>query len=63
MGLKDRLGFYEKGKLWISDCLTHGFWIGRFMEGIHRRVGELIKQDEPISIELLMGVLELLETR
>ena len=63
MGLKDRIGAYEKGKLWISECPTHSFWFGRFMEGIHRRVGELVKQDEPISIELLVAVLDLLETR
>jgi hypothetical protein len=33
------------------------------MEGIHRRVGEVVKQDEPITIEILVAVLALLESR
>jgi hypothetical protein len=33
------------------------------MEGVHRRVGEKVKQDEPITIEVLLAVLELLESR
>ena len=61
-GLKDRVGAYEKNKTWFSSSPTMGFGFTRFMEGIHRRVGDLVKRDEPINIELLKAVLEHLES-
>jgi hypothetical protein len=60
-GLGATVGAYERGRLWISEVLTHSFWFTRFMTGIHRRVGEVRKQDEPITIDFLKVIEDLLE--
>ena len=61
-GLGDAVGANDKGATsWISDGPTHTRWFGRFMVGTKRRVGEIVKQDEPITIEILSKVLEFLE--
>lgn len=60
-GLGDAVGAYEQKKLWISNVPTHQFWFSRFMSGLHKRVGELVKQDEPISIDVLHAALNILE--
>ena len=61
-GLSDAVGAYERKKIWISTVPTHTFWFERFMEGLHRRVGEIKKQDWPIPIEALQEVEKLLES-
>lgn len=64
VGLGDAIGTTERGPMsWVSDGATHTRWFGRFMVGIKRRVGEVTKQDEPISIEVLKKVEEILEER
>jgi hypothetical protein len=60
-GLSQSVGAYEKNRMWISDVVTHSFWFTRFMEGLHKRVGEVRCQDEPISIEVLHAVEKILE--
>ena len=45
-GLSDVVGGYEKKRVWISGVVTHTFWFSRFMEGLHKRVGEVRIQDE-----------------
>jgi hypothetical protein len=60
-GLGNSIGAYERKKMWISTVATHTFWFERFMEGLHRRVGEIKKQDWPISIEALHEVDKILE--
>eukprot|EP00978_Attheya_sp_CCMP212_P033780 scaffold138163_cov40-Attheya_sp.AAC.1 len=52
-GLTDSIGAYERKKMWISKVATHSFWFSRFMSGLHKRVGELRKQDEPLSIDVV----------
>ena len=39
----------------------HSFWFNRFIIGIHRRVGDYRKQDEPITIDILHAVDTILE--
>jgi hypothetical protein len=39
------VGAYERKKVWISLVVTQTFWDDRFMTGLHRRVGEIKKQD------------------
>jgi hypothetical protein len=60
-GLGATIGAYEKNRLWISEVPTHSFWFTRFMTGIHWRVGEVRKQDEPITIGVLKVIEDLLE--
>ena len=62
-GLSDRVAAYEKNKTWISSCPTHQFFFTRFMEGVHRRVGETVKRDEPVSIALLKAIMSHLENQ
>jgi hypothetical protein len=60
-GLSDSVGGYEKSKMWIWGVVTHSFWFTRFMEGLHKRVGEVRHQDEPITIEVLHAIEIILE--
>jgi hypothetical protein len=55
------VGAHEKKRLWISGVPTHSFWFFRFMEGLKRWVGEVIKKDELITIKVLHVVEMLLE--
>ena len=40
-GLSETVAAYGKGRLWISGVPTHSFWFTHFMEGLHKRVGEV----------------------
>lgn len=60
-GLHDRVGAYERSKMWISSVPTHSFWFTRFMGGNHKRVGQKKIQDEPILIQTLCGLQEMWE--
>lgn len=55
-GLSDTMMSYEVKKLWISNVSTHSFWFSRFMVGLHKRVGEVVKQDWPMPIEVLQYI-------
>jgi hypothetical protein len=61
-GLDDSVGAYERGRMWISKVPTHSFWFSRFMNGVHKRVGEIKRQDEPITIDVLHSIESILET-
>jgi hypothetical protein len=60
-GLRDVIGAYERNRMWISRVSTHPFWFSRFIQGIRKRVGQVVKQDWPIPIETLHAVQALLE--
>jgi hypothetical protein len=62
-GLEDVIGAYEKNRCWISKVPTHSFWFHRFMVGIHKRVGEIRRQDEALTIDVLHEVDRILEAR
>jgi hypothetical protein len=62
-GLDDVIGAYEKNRCWISKVPTHSFWFHRFMVGIHKRVGEIRRQDEALTIDVLHEVDKILEAR
>lgn len=56
--------FTDKHRMaWITSSPTHTLWHARFMQGIKRRVGNVVRQDAPITIEVLMKVLSVLEFR
>jgi hypothetical protein len=57
----DSVGANERKKIWILSVVTHTFWFDRFMTGLHRRVGEIKKQDWPIPIDALHAVDKILE--
>ena len=60
-GLTDSIGAYERNKLWISAAPTHSFWFNRFIMGVHQRVGDFRRQDEPVTVEILHAVDKILE--
>jgi hypothetical protein len=60
-GLGDVIGAYKRNRMWISRVTTHSFWFSRFMQGIRKRVGQVVKQDWPIRIDSLHAVQVLLE--
>ncbi len=62
-GLADAIGVNGKNKTWVSGADTHKFFFHRFMTGIHKRVGEEVRRDEPISIEVLKEVHRILDKR
>ena len=63
-GLGDAIGRTGKGGMtWVSGAGTHTRWFGKFMAGLKMRVGEVVKQDEPVSIEVLLKIEELLEAK
>jgi hypothetical protein len=62
-GLGDLVGAYERNRCWISKVPTHTFWFSRFMVGVHKRVGEIRRQDEALSIDVLLGINRALEAR
>lgn len=55
--IRDDLG----NKMWISTSISHQFWFTRFMGGIHKRVGEVKRQDEAFTIDIIHQIKQLLE--
>lgn len=54
--------FNEKYRTaWSSSAPSHRMWFSRFMEGIKRRTGQTVKQEEPITIDMLKVMFEFLE--
>ena len=52
--LRDVIGAYERSQVWVSSVPTHSHWFSqRFMVGLSRRHGSVVKQDWPIPIEVV----------
>ena len=45
----------------VTDSPTYGIWFQRFMLGCHKRMGEKIKQDTRISIEVMHQLMKIWE--
>jgi hypothetical protein len=50
-GLGDSVGAYQRNKIWVTKAPTQKFWFTRFMEGLHKRVGEIRMPDKILTIE------------
>lgn len=59
--LKDSMDAYQRKKMWIPTSVSHQFWFSRFIEGVHKRVGEVRREDEAIIIDVLQEVNRLFE--
>jgi hypothetical protein len=59
-GLGASVGAYERRKMWISEVVTHSFWFSRFMSGLHKRVGEVKKRDEAMTIDVVHAIQDIL---
>jgi hypothetical protein len=61
-GLGESVGAFERRKMWISQVVTHSFWFSRFMAGLHKRVGEIKKRDEAITIDVVHAIEDILHS-
>ena len=52
-GLGDAIGASDKNRTWVTEGDTHKFFFVRFATGMHRRVGEDARRDEPVTIGVL----------
>lgn len=59
-GLGDTVAACERNRMWFTSAPTQSLFFSRFKAGLHRRVGEIVKPDEPITIDLLHEALTLL---
>jgi hypothetical protein len=60
-GLEDSIGAYQRNKIWMTKAATQKFWFSRFMEGLHKRVGEIRMPDKILGIEEVHAIDRTLE--
>jgi hypothetical protein len=60
-GLGDSMGAYQRNKIWVTKAATQKFWFSRFMEGLHKRVGEIRMPDRILTIEEIHAIDQCLE--
>ena len=53
----------DSKKLTASNCPTYTIWYERFMKGLHSRMGDDVRPDLAISVELLLEMLMLLKVK
>jgi hypothetical protein len=51
----------DKAKHYLNDCPTHSLWFERFARGCLSRMGQIVKQDRAVSLELMHSLIALLE--
>jgi hypothetical protein len=44
-------------RIWVTTCLSYGYWFERFMRGVHKRMGEEVRSDFALSIKVLQRIL------
>jgi hypothetical protein len=50
-GLEDSVGAYQRNKIWMTKAATQKCWFSRFLEGLHKSVGEIRMPDKILTIE------------
>jgi hypothetical protein len=43
----------SKNKVWVTNCPSYSYWFERFMRGVHKRMGEEVRSDYALSIQVL----------
>ncbi len=51
----------ERAKHYLNDCPTHSLWFEHFARGCLSRMGQIIRQDMAVSLELMHAFLAILE--
>jgi len=49
-------------KAYVTSCPTYGLWFDYFMHGVHKQMGKVVKPDLAMLIELLLALMEDLES-
>jgi hypothetical protein len=44
-------------RIWVTTCPSYGYWFERFMKGVHKRMGEEVRSDFALSIQVLHRIL------
>jgi hypothetical protein len=50
-------------KTYVTDCPTYSYWYERFMRGVHKRMGEEVRSDYALSVQVLHQILSNLDRR
>jgi hypothetical protein len=48
-------------KLTVTKCPTYGEFFERFTRGMHKRMGEIVRPDRALSLELMIAICQVLE--
>ena len=48
-------------KTYVISCPTYTLWFERFMSGMHKRMGDAVKQDNAITLDAIHRLVECLE--
>jgi hypothetical protein len=51
----------DKAKHFLNDCPTHSQWFEKFSKGCLSRMGQVVKQDRAVSLDLMHALMERLE--
>ncbi|KAL7561330.1 hypothetical protein ACA910_018525 [Epithemia clementina (nom. ined.)] len=51
----------DRSGLFFTGSPTNSFWFRRFMTGCHRRMGDVWIPDRAVTVEVVLGSLEILE--
>ncbi len=52
---------YEMQKLITTPCPTYRYWYQRFSAGMHKRMGDVVKSDYAVTLEITKELLEQLD--
>ena len=59
--LATRIMAWDFWKTYVTSCPTYSLWYERFMFGIHKRIGDKVRQDLVISLDMIHKLVEGLE--
>ena len=48
-------------KIYVTCCPSYSLWVARFMTGIHKRMGDIVKQDKVVTLNVIHKLIEGLE--
>jgi hypothetical protein len=60
-GLEDSIGACQRNKIWVTKASAQKFWFSRFMEGVHKRVGEIRMPDKILTTDEIHATDQILE--
>jgi hypothetical protein len=60
-GLQASVMAKDTRKLTVTNCPMYGEFFKRFVRGMHKRMGEIMKQDRALSLDILFVIFQALE--
>ena len=48
-------------KTYVTSCPSYSLWFARFMTGMHKRMGDIVKQDKTVTLDVIHRLVEGLE--